>query len=136
MIGVDYTKAHVRNWKVEDSAGVAEYAIVKAGTLPNEQIKAVTDNNDKPVGITIGGDVLNSTVGVAEFGGYIPVLCADAIASQGLALYLDATDPTKVTDTVPSTTGTYYSIGISKSSTSAADEYVLVFVDIQKLVVA
>lgn len=135
-ISLDLTGAIKRSWTVEDTAGIGQYQIVKSGTDAEKQCKATTDNNDKPIGITISGNNVEKDVTVVENGGLIPVKCADAIADLNLPLYLDATDPTLVTDTVPSTTGTYYSIGKSKSKTSASDEYVMVFVDIQKLVVA
>lgn len=128
--------ALTRSFLVEGSA-IPQYTILKLGTSKEDQVKAVNAATDKVFGVAVTGNAVGEPVTVCEDGGAIPVKAAKAIANQNLDLYLDATDTAdvKVTDTVPTTPGTYYTVGLSKSTTAAADEYILVFVRPKEVVI-
>ena len=72
--------------------------------------------------VAFTGNALGGVVDVVEAGGLVTVTASGAISGINKELYIDASDPQKVTATLSSTAGTYYRIGFSKSITSADGE--------------
>lgn len=136
QLSQDITKAFTRTYFVEDSAGVEAGVPVKAGTNVETQCLLVTDDNDLFVGVTASGQAYNKPVTVVEFGGYVIMTADKAISSVNQALYIDASAPARVTDTLSATPGTYWRIGFNKTTTAAAGDQVLVFVDPTPVVVS
>lgn len=137
QLSQDISKAYTRTFFPEDTAGVDEGAILKQGSADKETgCLLATDDNDRIIGVAAHGQAYNKPVTVVEFGGYVIMTADKAIADLNLPLYVDASDPQRVTDTLSATAGTYYRVGWSKSTTAAAGDKILVFVDIAPVVVS
>lgn len=136
QLSKDTSKAYKRTFIVEDTAGVEEGAILKQGSDAENGCAITTDDNDRVIGVADHGQAYNKPVTVVEFGGYVIMTADKEIANLNLPLYIDASEPQRVTDTLSATAGTYYRVGWSKSTTAAAGDKILVFVDIAPVVVS
>jgi hypothetical protein len=127
----DISKAVLRSGKAE-STNLLEGKFVKHGTTETDLVvsSAATDN---VCGIVVQPAGIGSPAVIAEAGAYVPVKCSEAIAIQK-RLFL-ASDGQRVTDVVPTSAGTYISVGISKSITDGANKMLTMLLDIKEVTI-
>lgn len=137
QLSKDTSKAYKRTFLVEDVGGVAEGAILVQGSASKELgCLLATADTDRFIGVADHGQAYNQPVTVVEHGGYVIMTADKAISDLNQALYIDASAPQRVTDTLSATAGTYWRVGFNKSTTAAAGDQILVFVNPETVVVA
>lgn len=137
QLSQDISKAYTRTFFSEDAGGVDAGAILKQGSADKETgCLLATADTDRLIGVAANGQSYNKPVTVVEHGGYVIMTCDKAIADLNLPLYVDASNPQRITDALSATPGTYFRVGFSKTTTAAAGDQILVFVDIAPVVVS